>query len=94
LIPKLDEGRTPPDCDTFEFSPRGWRSADEDVHRTNAYGVAQCHLLQRRTMAEVGAMLGRPATSGMIGQRTYWSYSGLDVVFHTGRAVETQAGAS
>lgn len=94
LIPQLDEGRTPPDCDTFEFSPSGWRSTDEDARKVNAYGVAHCRLVERRTMAEVGDMLGRPSTSGRSGERTYWSYSWLDVFFVNGRAVDAHAGAS
>jgi hypothetical protein len=94
LIPQLDEGWTPPDCDTFEFSRSGWRSTDEAAHKANAYGVAHCHLVERRTMAEVRDMLGRPSTSGKTGEGTYWSYFWLDVFFENGRAVDAHAGAS
>jgi hypothetical protein len=94
LIPQLDEGRTPPDCDTFKFSRTGWRSTDEDEQKRNAYGVAHCDLVERRTMAEVRDMLGRPSTSGQQGERTYWSYSWLDVFFENGRVVDAHAGAS
>jgi hypothetical protein len=79
---------------TSELSRSGWRSTNDAVHETNAYGVAHWHLVAGQTTAEVRDLLGRPATNGQIGERTYWSYSGRDVFFENGRAVEAQAGAS
>ncbi|MDP8907720.1 MAG: hypothetical protein M3N47_01090 [Chloroflexota bacterium] len=40
LVPQLDEGRTPPDCDSFSFKRSAWRSSDVDTQLDTAYGVA------------------------------------------------------
>jgi hypothetical protein len=87
LVPRIDEVRERPDCDTFAVSPAAWRGAGVDDQLTVSYGVEVCGALAGKTRSEVRALLGPPDTS----TDTYWTYQTLDVSFADGRVSETQA---
>jgi hypothetical protein len=95
IVPQLDEGVTPPACDTFAFSRDAWRSAPEHARFDLAYGVAHCDLVDGKTSSQVRRLLGRPTTRARIGGgRTYWGYGDLVVYFADGLVVETHVGAT
>ena len=87
LVPRIDDVRERPDCDTFAFSPAAWRGADVDDQLTVAYGVELCGALAGKTRSEVEALLGPPDTS----TNTYWTYRTLNVSFARGRVTHTEA---
>lgn len=94
VVPLLDEGVTPPDCDSFEFDRAAWRSDRSDARNAAAYGVAHCGLVAGRTPSQVRRLLGSPSTHDRANaRRIYWDYGGLVVWFADGVVVETHAGA-
>ena len=92
LVPQFDEGRTPPDCDSFSFKRSAWRSLDVDTQLDTAYGVAHCNAIDGKTPVQVRRLLGRPQTQDEMGGQTYWQYSGLAVFFDDGRVARTSVG--
>lgn len=93
LIPKLDEGRDLPDCDSFVFREADWRSSDDDRRLATAWGIAECGTFTNANRSTVVERLGRPHVEGPLGDQTYISYSGLDLIFEDGRVVEADAGS-
>lgn len=84
VIPKLDEGRLAPDCRTFRFDARAWRSAEDAAARLEmADGVAVCDVLVGKRRREVARLLGRPLPPLQSGypRGVYWRYDGLGVYF-------------
>ena len=93
LVPKLDEGRELPGCAAFVFREADWRSPDDDRRLATAWGIAECGTFSGATRSTVVKRLGRPDAEGPLGDRTYVSYSGLDLIFENGRVVAADAGA-
>jgi hypothetical protein len=88
LVPKLDEGRDLPDCDSFAFREADWRSSDDDRRLATAWGIAECGTFTDATRSTVVQRLGRP----QFDEQTYMSYPGLDLIFKDGRVAEADAG--
>lgn len=94
IVPLLDEGRTPPDCDSFGFDRSAWRSSDADARRDVAYGLSHCGLLDGRSARHVRRLLGRPTFRDRAGNEAHWLYGGLAVYFADGRVTRTDVGLS
>ena len=98
IAPKLDEGRTPPDCDGFTVRPGEWKKDGSDASLRLAHGLAHCRLLHGKTPAQVARLTGRPypTQQGVVthdgAPATYWSFDGLTIFFRNGRVTDARAG--
>lgn len=91
VVPRLDEAVTATRCGSPQFSRAALRSGEAHERRTMAWAVARCDLVQGRTRAQVGRLLGAPRTRARIDRRTtYWGYGTLAVYFTDGRVTAAQ----
>jgi hypothetical protein len=79
LVPKLDEGRSVPFCQSFVFREGEWL-AGGDGRSEMVRGIAECGTFTSATRETVERRLGQPTSEGPRIRGRYISYDGLDLI--------------